>query len=116
MIKKLGLYRNLFIIFFAFSTVTLAKGKSTFNQSYYYITGTVTNNLNRPVPKVWVILFQGAIEKKRTLTGNDGKYYLGRLPAGTYKIIAQKQLNGIKLYNKQVSVTKNLPNYNIKIS
>lgn len=50
-----------------------------------YITGTVTRS-GRPLPSVWVVISQDGYEKGRSLTGDDGKYYLSNLSDGVYKL------------------------------
>ncbi|HEX8774267.1 MAG TPA: carboxypeptidase-like regulatory domain-containing protein [Pyrinomonadaceae bacterium] len=66
-----------------------------------YITGTVTK-FGRPLPSVWVIISQGGYEKGRSLTGDDGKYYLGNLSDGVYKIEVYR--GKLRLAEEQVSL------------
>lgn len=55
-----------------------------------YVTGTVTS-AGRPVSSVWVIIIiKGGDEKGRSLTGDDGKYYIGNLDDGAYYLIASR--------------------------
>jgi hypothetical protein len=66
-----------------------------------YITGTVTR-AGRPLPSVWVILSQDGNEKGRSLTGDDGKYYLNNLSDGVYKL--QVYRGNRQLIEEQVSL------------
>lgn len=66
-----------------------------------YITGTVTRS-GRPLPSVWVIISQDGYEKGRSLTGDDGKYYLSNLSDGVYKIAVYR--GNRRLIEEQVSL------------
>jgi hypothetical protein len=76
-----------------------------------YVKGTVSL-ANKPVRSVWVIVSQSGQEKGRSLTGDDGKYYVANLSAGPYEIfvIQGKQ----EIYRSQVSLPANSV-YNIGI-
>jgi hypothetical protein len=50
-----------------------------------FLTGTVLSG-SASVPSVWVVLSQGATERGRSLTGADGKYYIGNLNSGDYQV------------------------------
>jgi hypothetical protein len=104
MTKKFGLYTKLFIILFAFTTITSAKGQINMNQ-IYTISGKVSDKANKPVYNFWVILYQNTREIKRTLTGNDGRFYIGRLVSGPYKIVVKRQINGASLYDRNIPIT-----------
>jgi hypothetical protein len=52
-----------------------------------YITGVVTSPSRRPLASVWVIVSQNDQEKGRSLTGDDGTYYISNLSAGTYNLM-----------------------------
>ncbi|HVG33881.1 MAG TPA: carboxypeptidase-like regulatory domain-containing protein [Pyrinomonadaceae bacterium] len=72
-----------------------------------YITGVVTLRTGartvRPLPSAWVIVSQDGNEKGRSLTGDDGAYYIGNLSAGTYKLMVYEK-------NRQLSDEQvNLP-------
>lgn len=72
-----------------------------------YITGVVTlrtgTRSGRPLPSAWVIVSQDGNEKGRSLTGDDGAYYIGNLSAGTYKLMVYQK-------NRQLSDEQvNLP-------
>ena len=80
-------------------------------QTSNYITGRVTSS-GRPVPSVWVVMRQGGYEKGRSLTGDDGSYYIGNLGDGEYEIVLSRGA-GQSLYrvtlpqNKVFNVTIN---------
>lgn len=67
-----------------------------------YITGTVISS-GRPVPSVLVIINQGGSERGRSLTGDDGKYYIDNLDVGSYELVATRG-------NRQVIHQVTLPN------
>jgi Carboxypeptidase regulatory-like domain len=73
-----------------------------------YITGTVTSvSSGTPVPSVWVIISQNGSEKGRSLTGDDGKFYIDNLPDGKYDLVATKG-------NRQVIVKVTLPDERVR--
>ena len=78
-----------------------------------YITGVVTTPpYGRPLASVWVIISQNDKEKGRSLTGDDGTYYISNLSAGTYNVMVYGKRG--KLSAEQV----NLPGdstHNIRI-
>ena len=49
------------------------------------IRGTVSRQ-SAPLRSVWVIVSRQGGEKGRSLTGDDGRYYIGGLDAGDYEI------------------------------
>jgi hypothetical protein len=57
----------------------------------------------KPVRSVWVIVSQGGQEKGRSLTGDDGKYYITNLPQGVFEIVVVRGKE--QLFNKQVSLS-----------
>jgi hypothetical protein len=52
-----------------------------------YIKGSVTASTGRPVASVWVTISLNGAERGRSLTGDDGKYYISNLAEGTYDIV-----------------------------
>lgn len=82
-------------------------------QAPNYITGKVTSvSSGRPVASAWVIMKQGGNEKGRSLTGDDGSYYIGNLGDGGYEILVTKGTG-------QTSNTVTLPQnkvFNIRIN
>jgi hypothetical protein len=77
-----------------------------------YIKGMVKSPSGRPLPSAWVIVSQDGNEKGRSLTGDDGKYYINNLGAGTYHLMVYERDR--RLFAEQV----NLPgdsNHNVLI-
>ena len=54
-------------------------------QNATYIKGVVTQS-KKPLRSVWVITSQEGQERGRSLTGDDGKFYIGNLPLGDCEI------------------------------
>ena len=52
------------------------------------VRGTVTS-AGKPARSVWVIISQDGREKGRSLTGDDGKYYIANLDPGTYDFVVE---------------------------
>ncbi len=53
------------------------------------IKGTVTEVSGAPVASVWVVFTRGETEAGKSLTGDDGKYYVGGLARGHYTVIVR---------------------------
>ncbi len=54
-----------------------------------YVKGAVTCS-GQPVRSAWVILAQNGEEKGRSMTGDDGRYYIGELNAGEYQVVVRQ--------------------------
>jgi hypothetical protein len=54
------------------------------------VQGTVSNASGAPVASVWVVFEQGGEVRGKSLTGDDGKYYVGGLEAGGYQVSVRK--------------------------
>jgi hypothetical protein len=54
-----------------------------------YVKGAVTR-AGRPVRSAWVVVTQNGEEKGRSLTGDDGKYYIGDLNEGVYDVVVKQ--------------------------
>src|SRR5215475_15505626 len=67
--------------------VSLAFGFSQFRRNS--VKGLVMSS-NKPLRSVWVIASQYGAEKGRSLTGDDGKYFIDNLSAGTYDIVVEQ--------------------------
>jgi len=104
--KLFILFRKIIIPIFLFLLIFLPQVRLAYAQQSYYLKGTVTNNTSRPVPRVWVILYQNNREARRTLTGNDGKYYIGRLNTGRYSIRIKRNL-----YQSSIPISDSLLNF-----
>jgi hypothetical protein len=59
----------------------------------------------RPVPSAWVTISQAGKEKGRSLTGDDGKYYIGNLADGVYDIVVIKDKK--QVFKGQFALPKN---------
>src|SRR5262245_22926575 len=53
------------------------------------VKGTVTS-AGKPARSVWVIISLNGREKGRSLTGDDGKYYIANLDPGTYDFVVAR--------------------------
>ena len=90
----------------AFSSVSAGQSSNR-----TYLKGTVRSG-GRPVRSVWVIVGQNGTDKSRSLTGDDGRYYIGNLAPGRYDVTVT---NGRNLLHKgQVSLPAN-STYDIRI-
>lgn len=80
-------------------------------QASDYVTGKITSASDTPAASVWVIIKQSGQERGRSLTGDDGSYYINNLGSGQYELLVTKGGN-------QLSRTITLPQnkvFNIKI-
>ncbi|MEM7350995.1 MAG: carboxypeptidase-like regulatory domain-containing protein [Acidobacteriota bacterium] len=68
----------------------LAIGLPSQADSNLQVAGKVVEASGSPAASVWVIVSQDDSEKGRALTGDDGKYSIGRLGAGTYQIVVRE--------------------------
>jgi hypothetical protein len=64
------------------------------------VKGTVTS-AGKPARSVWVIVSLNGREKGRSLTGDDGKYYIADLDPGTYDFIVER---GGQLYKGRATL------------
>jgi hypothetical protein len=83
------------------TVMILVGGLSAQDPTKIYLKGQVKLSSN-PLRSAWVIVSQSGKEKGRSLTGDDGKYYISNLDQGAYDIIVQKGKQ--QLYKKQVNV------------
>ena len=58
-----------------------------------YMKGVVQSPSGRPFSSVWVITSQNGNEKGRSLTGDDGRYYISNLGDGVYDLAVYKDNN-----------------------
>jgi len=79
-----------------------------------YISGQVLLASSKPASALWVILYVGTTQRARSLTGDDGRYYIGGLPNGAYSLVVRKQINGANLFQGKVTLPQNKI-YNVKI-
>ena len=83
------------------TVMILAAGLSAQNSSDTYLKGQVKLS-SKPLRSAWVVISQSGKERGRSLTGDDGKYYISNLDQGAYDIIVQKGKQ--QLYKGQVNV------------
>jgi hypothetical protein len=80
-LKETGLMKQLLAILIA-ALLSLAFSDTSYAQN---VSGTILQN-NRPAPHVLVIFSRDNIEVARSITGNDGYYYIRNLPKGSYQV------------------------------
>jgi hypothetical protein len=69
------------------------------------IRGTVSQPSGQPLRSVWVIVRQNGAEKGRSLTGDDGRYYIGSLNEGGYEIVVKS--GDREIFNRSVNLPAN---------
>jgi hypothetical protein len=75
-----------------------------------YMKGQVKSS-NKPLRSVWVIVSQYGQEKGRSLTGDDGKYFIDNLSNGTYDVIVEQAKRQVWRGQKTIPST----NYDITV-
>jgi Carboxypeptidase regulatory-like domain len=68
------------------------------------VRGTVRDRAGRPAVSVWVIV-SGSGRDWKFLTGNDGRYFIGYIAPGRYRIEARK--GGDAVYSDTVTLRGN---------
>jgi hypothetical protein len=66
-----------------------------------FVKGTVTS-AGKPARSVWVIISLNGHEKGRSLTGDDGKYYIAGVDPGTYDFVVVER--GVQLYKGRATL------------
>ena len=66
-----------------------------------FVKGTVTS-AGKPARSVWVIVSLNGSEKGRSLTGDDGKYYIAGVDPGTYDFVVEEK--GAQLYKGRATL------------
>lgn len=80
----------------------------------YFLKGVVRSSSSaRVYSSVWVIIRQDGEEKGRSLTGDDGKYYLSKLDDGVYDITVFQGTR--ELYNERVELRRDNRRHDISI-
>jgi len=98
--KSLGLFLIISIGFIAYN-MPLPKAQSTL-----YLTGTVVmRSTNRPASSLWVEVVNRGVSVARSLTGDDGRYYISGLTAGSYEIVVLR--SDQEMYRSQIRLTTN---------
>jgi Carboxypeptidase regulatory-like domain len=72
-----------------------------------HITGKVSARSSSPARSVWVMVYDGPTLKGRSLTGDDGRYYIAGLDDKTYTIVVRKQASGSNLVSQSVVLPQN---------
>jgi hypothetical protein len=90
----------------AFTCVAGAQSSRT------YLKGSVQSSAGRPVRSVWVIVGQNGRDTARSLTGDDGRYYIGSLEPGRYDVTVSNGKS--QLHKGQVNLPANTT-YNIRL-
>ena len=98
-------------IFCAVSMAIVFSVVSSAQSSRTYVKGFVSSS-GKPLRSVWVITSQSGREKGRSLTGDDGRYYLNNLDPGSYDIVVQNGKS--QLYKGRINLPKN-NTYDIRI-
>ena len=93
----LGIWFIASIVFF----IPLSKAKPNL-----YLTGrVVSSSSNNPISSVWVEVVKAGSRVGRSLTGDDGRYYISGLDKGLYEIAVIQ--NNQVLYRCQIQLTGN---------
>lgn len=75
-------------------------------QSNLYLTGRVVmGSTDRPASSVWVELVNKGVSVARSLTGDDGRYYISGLTAGTYEIVVLR--SNQEIHRGQIRLSTN---------
>jgi hypothetical protein len=74
-----------------------------------FVKGTVTS-AGKPARSVWVIISMNGQEKGRSLTGDDGKYYIANLDPGIYDFVVER---GGQLYKGRATLPITNGTFNI---
>lgn len=72
------------------------------------IKGSILNSSKRPAASLWVILSQNSKKVGQSLTGDDGKYYIGNLAKGNYDLEVKQ--GGKSLFQKQITLPRDTIN------
>jgi hypothetical protein len=95
--------RHIFRLAFGFvllaTVISIASSAQSGN-----IKGVVKSPSGHIYISVWVVISQGGVEKGRSLTGDDGKYYSSNLNDGVYDIVVLKGTR--QLWKEQVSLPR----------
>jgi hypothetical protein len=74
-----------------------------------FVKGMVTSE-GKPARSVWVVISLNGREKGRSLTGDDGKYYIANLDPGTYDFVVER---GGQLYKGRATLPITNGTFNI---
>lgn len=76
---------------------------SAYAQSHS-LTGVVYSAAGQPAPSLVVKVLKNGHERGRSLTGDDGRYFIGSVQAGTYTVVVTRRQGDNPLLQKQVQV------------
>ena len=77
------------------------------------VRGVVKSSSGRPFSSVWVVVSQNGDEKGRSLTGDDGRYYIANLGDGGYDLAVYR--GNDLLYRGRVDLQANSRQHDILI-
>ena len=110
---KAWMLKTLLLTIFLLLVIEIGRAQEDQINSDNYVTGTVTRS-TKPVSNYWVIVYQSDILIGRSITGDDGKYYIGHLDKGTYTIVVRKKMKGNNLFTDDI-ILPDSKIYDIKI-
>jgi hypothetical protein len=94
-------------------SIVLLPGLGLSQNAQSYVTGKVISATSKkPISSLLVVVYENGTVKGRSLTGDDGKYYIGYLNNKIYTITVEK--NRQKIFTSQIRLPDN-QNYNIEI-
>lgn len=102
---------HIFRTAFGILILTMVFAIASSAQSDGSVKGTVRSS-GRLLTSVWVSVSQNGAEKGRSLTADDGKYYIDGLSSGVYDIVVIRANR--QLYKGQVNLSGN-SSYDISI-
>ena len=78
-----------------------------------YLTGRVLGRTSRPVIAVWVVVSENGKVRGRSLTGDDGRYFVGKLDRKSYDLVVTRGRQ--TLIRQQVQLRESMT-YDIVVS
>jgi hypothetical protein len=103
---------TLLLLMLSIGPTLFARGGTVFQASNYITGKIISASSGRPAPSVWVIIKQSGSERGRSLTGDDGSYYIGKLGNGDYEVLVTK---GASQQTERVTLPQNKV-FNIRIN
>ncbi len=79
----------------------------------FWVSGSVYDDNNEPVIHATVDLTDNSLSYGSTVTDNDGKFRIGPIPAGEYKLTAKSL--GFEHYQKELTVARTIINDEISL-
>jgi len=90
-------------LLFAACQTKLANTQLTL-QASDYVTGKISTASGGPATSVWVIVTQNGQERGRSVTGDDGSYYINNLGNGDYEL---RVTRGANQFSRMISLPQN---------